>query len=98
VAFQQLPQRSNLSQVFDRHGRDLEAALAFRQHKPFGSQAVEDFTQGGNARTILVLQPFQPQSMARRQLAEDDVVAHLTVGLFTNGKGRVGHVEHRRKL
>ena len=45
MRFQQQAKLGELLQIVDRDRRDLETAAAFRQHKTFGGEAIEDFAQ-----------------------------------------------------
>jgi hypothetical protein len=84
VRLEQQPQRRELAQIFRRDRRDLEAALAFGHHQPFGGQAAQQLAQRRDARPVVLAQPLELEFLGRRQFAEDDVKANPPVGLLAD--------------
>ena len=80
VTFQQKPHRGHLAEVVGRHGRDLEAALAFCDDKPFRAEAAQELPHGADAGAVALAHAVEPKPLARGQPAEHDVGSQVPVG------------------
>ena len=84
MRFQEQPQLGELLQVLHRDRRDLEAAAAFRQHKAFRGEPIEDFAQCGDADAVVFLEAFKPELLPRAQPAEHDVGPDAAIAVIAD--------------
>ena len=84
MRFQQQAKLRELLQVLHRDRRDLEAAAAFRQHKAFRGEPIEDFAQRGDADAIVFLEAFKPELLPRAQPAEHDVGPDAAIAVIAD--------------
>ena len=90
VMFEQDSQLREFAQILDRDRRDLEAALAFGDHKTLRGQAVEDLAQRADADAVILLHRVELEASRRRQHAENDVGANAVIAAVAGRHGWLG--------
>ncbi|CAB3918793.1 hypothetical protein LMG1860_06269 [Achromobacter denitrificans] len=90
LGFEQHAVFGDVAEIFQRDGRDVEAALAVGDDERIGHEQGEGFAQRAGAHAVVVLQVFDPQARAGRKPALDDVAAQADVGRAHQGVGGGG--------
>src|ERR1700730_16176026 len=79
-ALQMNPDGRDIVEVFNRDPCDAKTALRCSFDEPDRAQAAQRFTQRRGPEPVAVSQVFNAQFFARREPAEDDVLAELAIG------------------